>query len=107
MLRTFPKVALLLGLSAAALSACASLPANAPARVAKAPDAYETARSLPAPHADWPADRWWTAYGDAQLNGLIDEALPVRLPSPRPRPACAERKPPPARPARASSQPSA
>lgn len=23
----------------------------------------------------WPAQRWWTAYGDAQLDGLVDEAL--------------------------------
>jgi NodT family efflux transporter outer membrane factor (OMF) lipoprotein len=23
----------------------------------------------------WPSDRWWTAFGDAQLDALIDEAL--------------------------------
>jgi NodT family efflux transporter outer membrane factor (OMF) lipoprotein len=28
-----------------------------------------------APSADWPADDWWSAYGDAQLNTLIGEAL--------------------------------
>jgi NodT family efflux transporter outer membrane factor (OMF) lipoprotein len=32
-------------------------------------------RSLAAPAADWPADGWWRAYGDAQLNQLIDSAL--------------------------------
>jgi NodT family efflux transporter outer membrane factor (OMF) lipoprotein len=58
-----------------ALAACASLPPAAPARVAKAPAAYEVRASLAAPAADWPGDRWWSAYGDAQLDQLIDEAL--------------------------------
>lgn len=25
--------------------------------------------------AAWPSERWWTAFGDPQLDGLIDEAL--------------------------------
>ena len=25
--------------------------------------------------AAWPADRWWTAFGDPQLDALVDEAL--------------------------------
>jgi outer membrane protein TolC len=56
-------------------SACATLPAATPARVAKAPDAYAATQTLSAPETAWPADAWWTSYGDAQLNGLIDEAL--------------------------------
>jgi len=57
-------------------SACATLPAATPARIARAPDAYATAQTLPASEtAAWPADTWWKAYGDAQLDGLIDEAL--------------------------------
>jgi NodT family efflux transporter outer membrane factor (OMF) lipoprotein len=62
-------------LAATALSACATLPPAAPGRVAKAPQAYATAQALAAPARDWPADAWWTAYGDPQLNRLIDEAL--------------------------------
>jgi NodT family efflux transporter outer membrane factor (OMF) lipoprotein len=69
------KAALLAGLCAAALSACASLPAAAPARVAKAPQSYATQTSLAAPAAEWPADAWWTAYGDTQLDSLVQEAL--------------------------------
>src|SRR6185437_368171 len=42
---------------------------------AKAPQAYETKASLAAPTADWPADEWWSAYGDAQLDRLMREAL--------------------------------
>lgn len=57
-------------------SACATMPAATPARVAKAPEAYATAQSLPASEtAAWPSDAWWKAYGDAQLDGLVDEAL--------------------------------
>ncbi|MGH1559362.1 TolC family protein [Caulobacter segnis] len=52
-----------------------ALPPAQAARVAKAPQAYETAQTLAAPVADWPADAWWTGYGDAQLNALEDEAL--------------------------------
>jgi len=62
-------------LAATALSACASLPAPTPARVAKAPQSYATAESLAAPRAEWPGDGWWTAYGDRQLDGLMEEAL--------------------------------
>jgi NodT family efflux transporter outer membrane factor (OMF) lipoprotein len=62
-------------LSALALAACATLPPPAPARVAKAPAAYATQQTLAAPASEWPADRWWTAYGDPQLDQLITEAL--------------------------------
>jgi NodT family efflux transporter outer membrane factor (OMF) lipoprotein len=64
-----------LTLCAAALSACATVPAAAPARIAKAPDAYAAQKTLAAPVADWPAADWWHAYGDAQLDRLMNEAL--------------------------------
>lgn len=70
-----PRPTVLALLAATALSACATLPPAAPARVAKAPQVYATSQSLAAPGRDWPADDWWTAYGDAQLNGLMTEAL--------------------------------
>ena len=57
-----------------ALAACATLPPASAERVAKAPASYATA-SLAGPAADWPGDRWWSAYGDAQLDQLIAEAL--------------------------------
>jgi NodT family efflux transporter outer membrane factor (OMF) lipoprotein len=67
-------------LAATALSACATLPPPSAARVAKAPASYATAQSLAGPNAkeggrDWPADAWWTAYGDPQLDSLMSEAL--------------------------------
>jgi NodT family efflux transporter outer membrane factor (OMF) lipoprotein len=63
-------------LAALLASACATMPAATPARVAKAPEAYATAQTLAAPEtAAWPVDAWWKAYGDAQLDALVDEAL--------------------------------
>ena len=62
-------------LTALALAACASAPGGGPKLQVKAPGAYQTERSFTAPAADWPTDRWWEAYGDAQLSSLIDEAL--------------------------------
>ncbi len=64
-----------LSLAALSLSACAAIPAATPARVAKPIESYATTTSFAAPTRDWPADAWWTAYGDPQLNALIDEAL--------------------------------
>ncbi len=62
-------------LAATALSACATLPPAAPARVVKAPEAYAAAHALSGSNRDWPSDAWWTAYSDSQLDTLIREAL--------------------------------
>ena len=63
------------GLAALSLSACATVPSLGPKPQAKAAETYATAQSFSAPQADWPADRWWDAYNDAQLSKLVDEAL--------------------------------
>jgi NodT family efflux transporter outer membrane factor (OMF) lipoprotein len=41
------------------------------------PSSLDSAAAIPATgsQADWPAQQWWTAYGDRQLDGLVDEAL--------------------------------
>ncbi|MBV8593684.1 MAG: efflux transporter outer membrane subunit [Caulobacteraceae bacterium] len=61
--------------TSALLAACAALPPDTPARIARPLDGYATARSFAAPAAPWPADRWWTRYGDPELTALVDEAL--------------------------------
>ena len=66
---------LLAASSLLALGACASLPQLGSAPQPKAAQAYAASRSFQAPQAAWPADDWWRAYGDAQLDGLITEAL--------------------------------
>jgi NodT family efflux transporter outer membrane factor (OMF) lipoprotein len=68
-------MALVATAGAITLCACASLPPVTPARLAKAPQAYETAQTFAAPAVEWPADAWWKAYGDPQLDSLIDQAL--------------------------------
>jgi len=61
------------GLGLAALAACAA--PGGPRPQLEDTAALASQRSLAAPAADWPADRWWDAYGDPQLSSLIDEAL--------------------------------
>lgn len=58
------------------LSACATVPdMGAPPTIAP-PSSYAASASLPGDgHSAWPDQQWWRAYGDPQLNALIDEAL--------------------------------
>ncbi|MBV8035375.1 efflux transporter outer membrane subunit [Roseateles sp.] len=73
---SFALTALLASLSAATLGGCVSVPPE-PHAVAQ-PDAVGA--ELPddirlAGDRAWPGDRWWTRYGDAQLDALVDHAL--------------------------------
>ncbi len=63
-------------LAALALAGCAQFSDLGPRAEPKAIDSYQSSLALPAsaPVA-WPQDSWWTAYGDQQLNTLIDEGL--------------------------------
>src|SRR5690349_10597822 len=57
------------------LAACAGLPERERRPEPKPMSHYDSQRSLTAPAAAWPADKWWNVYGDAQLDTLIEEAL--------------------------------
>lgn len=58
------------------LSACATVPRMDPQPVVAPPAAYAASESLGGgAQSDWPALDWWHAYGDAQLDALIGEAL--------------------------------
>jgi len=59
----------------ALLTACASIPDLGEAPQITPVDAFASAHSLAATAAAWPASDWWQAYGDAQLDRLIAEAL--------------------------------
>jgi NodT family efflux transporter outer membrane factor (OMF) lipoprotein len=62
-------------LGALALSACA-VPDVGPMPTIAPPAAFAATRTFAGPGgAVWPEDSWWTAYGDPQLDTLIDEAL--------------------------------
>jgi NodT family efflux transporter outer membrane factor (OMF) lipoprotein len=66
---------LLASAATAVLCSCATPPdLGTPPQLA-APEQNETVRSFGAPVVAWPSDRWWEGYGDAELNGLIEEAL--------------------------------
>lgn len=64
---------LLVGAALLALAGCATGPDAATRPRAAA--SYATASLAAAPARDWPADAWWQAYGDADLDALITRAL--------------------------------
>ncbi|MDG3444483.1 efflux transporter outer membrane subunit [Nitrospirillum amazonense] len=73
-------VSLCLSAALLGLSACAWVPEVGPAPAPRAAAGFATqasfAPSSPAIAAvAWPQDRWWAAYGDAQLDALIEEGL--------------------------------
>jgi NodT family efflux transporter outer membrane factor (OMF) lipoprotein len=59
----------------AVLSGCAAVPDLGPQPEPAQPDAFGSARSLSGTSGNWPTDRWWQAFGDPQLDALVDEAL--------------------------------
>jgi outer membrane protein TolC len=50
------------------LAGCAQFPDLGAPPQPKSADAFQSTAALTAPPAQWPANQWWTAYGDAQLN---------------------------------------
>ena len=60
---------------AVGLAGCATVPNLGNAPVVKPASELATSRSLPQGSAQWLADKWWLAYNNAALTGLIDEAL--------------------------------
>jgi NodT family efflux transporter outer membrane factor (OMF) lipoprotein len=68
-------VVLALGAGALCLAGCADLPKSEQRPQPRPIADYQDSRSFAGPAKDWPSDRWWDAYADPQLSGLIDEAL--------------------------------
>jgi NodT family efflux transporter outer membrane factor (OMF) lipoprotein len=58
-----------------AVAGCASQPDLGAAPKPMAAADLATSQSFAANPADWPADGWWRAYGDPQLDQLIETAL--------------------------------
>lgn len=54
---------------------CAMFPSLNRLNSMKPTTEYQTAISFSVPDSSWPSERWWEAYGDVQLNSLVDEAL--------------------------------
>ena len=57
------------------LSGCSAVPELGPAPALRDPADLATGKSLKAATMEWPSERWWTRYGDRQLDQLMDEAL--------------------------------
>ncbi len=57
------------------LGACAPMPSLGPLPEARAPETFESTQSFKAAESEWPNDRWWEKYHDAQLNQLMEEGL--------------------------------
>lgn len=66
-------VAILVGLMH--LTACVALPKRGELPSMKSFAEYRSEQAFSAPAGQWPSDAWWKAYGDPQLDALIDEAL--------------------------------
>ncbi|HQD57444.1 MAG TPA: fusaric acid resistance protein, partial [Candidatus Competibacteraceae bacterium] len=69
---------ILVGLGAAILSACASdqgLTPKAALTDANQLAAHDTLAPAVKTTAPWPGADWWRAFGDPQLDRLMDEAL--------------------------------
>src|SRR3984893_12148286 len=69
------RLTLLLAVSLVLASGCAQIPRLDPPPAMKKVDELGSGGSFAVPATAWPRDRWWTVYGDTQLNTLIDEAL--------------------------------
>jgi len=68
-------VKVMLAASLLATAGCAQLPhMNSPPALRRV-EQLGSSNSFTAPEAAWPGDGWWRAYGDVQLDALIEEAL--------------------------------
>ena len=75
--KNFPSARLMLPLLAGvlALGGCASHQGISSSAQPLTAVTLPSMAALPAADANWPKQQWWAAYGDAQLNRLIDSAL--------------------------------
>jgi NodT family efflux transporter outer membrane factor (OMF) lipoprotein len=72
-IRSWAQAATLIVLPLTGFAACA--PDLGPKPEPTPIQAYATQQSFAGPQSSWPDADWWKAYGDSQLNGLMDEAL--------------------------------
>jgi NodT family efflux transporter outer membrane factor (OMF) lipoprotein len=66
---------LLLAVSLALASGCAQIPRLDPPPAMRQVNELGSSNSFAAPLTAWPGNGWWRAYGDPQLDTLIEEAL--------------------------------
>ena len=69
------RLTLLLAVSLVLASGCAQVPRLDPPPAMKKVNEFGSSNSFAAPLSAWPGNGWWRAYGDPQLDGLIEDAL--------------------------------
>jgi NodT family efflux transporter outer membrane factor (OMF) lipoprotein len=69
------RLTLLLAGSLALAGGCAQIPRLDPPPAMRKIDDFGSSNSFAAPVATWPGDQWWRAYGDPQLDALIEQGL--------------------------------
>ncbi|MPQ55405.1 efflux transporter outer membrane subunit [Duganella sp. FT27W] len=65
----------LLSMAVLLLAGCAAIPPDAHIPVKRDIAKADLATDIHLAREGWPQARWWTAYGDEQLNALIEQAL--------------------------------
>lgn len=70
-----PVISALLVVGLFTAGGCAQIPSLGKPPAMKPVEQLASAKSFSAPVAAWPGDHWWNAYGDPQLDALIEEAL--------------------------------
>lgn len=70
-----PVIGALLMATLITVGGCAQIPSLGEPPALKPVEQLGSTKSLSAPESAWPSDHWWQAYGDRQLNDLIEEAL--------------------------------
>ena len=63
------------GAAALFLTGCATVPDLGERPSPGRPADYASARSLSGDRTEWPGERWWSDFGDQQLDALVAEAL--------------------------------
>lgn len=66
---------LVLALAGAVIAGCVAIPKTGPAEKPRELRDLPSDRRFAAAAGQWPAEQWWRAYGDEQLDTLIEEAL--------------------------------
>lgn len=72
---TFPFRATMAATTALLMAGCAAIPDLGPQPEIRDASSIAASQSLAAEQTVWPAQDWWTAYGDQQLTTLIEEGL--------------------------------
>jgi outer membrane protein, multidrug efflux system len=73
--RSFRRSCTLVASLVGALSGCALMHHDSTPYTPISPDEIRLADDIHLARDGWPSARWWTGYGDAQLDALIDRAL--------------------------------